>query len=136
MIVLGILHLMICVVECIFFDTTMILNFTTGVEGFMDKYSSEGVTAIWSLPSSSNWNTVVNEIGTNSCPIVLLLQNHSYYGDHYVVAFEYVSFEYADGTYSNYVVVCDGRSSTANRYINFTKGFDSGSIYTVVVHPN
>lgn len=58
------------------------------------------------------------------------------YGNHYVVAFEYLSFEYADGTYSNYVQICDGRSSTADRYINFTKGFNSGSIYTITVHPN
>lgn len=118
-----------------FFNTTSVVLFASGVDSFMDEYSSNGATVNWNFPNANNWNTVVTEIG-NKRPIVLLLQGHSFYGYHYVVAFEYLSFEYADGTYSNYVQICDGKSSTANRYINFTKGFNSGSIYTITVHPN
>ena len=119
-----------------FFDTTSVVLFSLGVEAFMDTYSTSGATVNWSFPNSNNWNTVLTEIGDNRYPIVLLLQNHIEYGNHYVVAFEYLSYEYADGTYSNYVQICDGRLSTADRYINFTKGFNSGSIYTITVHPN
>ena len=37
----------------------------------------------------------------------------------------------------NLAKICDGDTSVkADRYINFTKGFDSGSIYIVTVHPN
>lgn len=119
-----------------FFNTTSVVLFAAGVEDFMDFYSSNGATVTWNSPNANNWNTVKNEIETYKYPIVLLLQNHIEYGDHYVVAFAYLMFEYPNGTYSNYVRICDGRSSSANRYINFTKGFDSGSIYTITVHPN
>ena len=90
----------------------------------------------WSAPSSNGWQTVVNEIGSKGYPIVLLLQNHLLYGNHYVIAFKYVSFAYNDGSFSNYVQICDGWSMKADRYINFTKGFKSGSIYTVTIRPN
>lgn len=82
------------------------------------------------------YDPFIYEIGYKKYPIVLLLQNHVEYDDHYVVAFKYYSFGHYDGTYSDYVQICDGWSSTANRYINFTKGFDSGSIYTITIHPN
>ena len=117
-------------------NTTNVVLFASGVENFMDFYSSNGATVTWNSPNANNWNTVKTEIETYKYPIVLLLQNHIEYGDHYVVAFAYLMFEYPNGTYSNYVRICDGRSATANRYINFTKGFDSGSIYTIMVHPN
>ena len=120
-----------------FFNTTWIVNLANGIETFMDNNSESGVAVTRYSPSSNGWNTVVNEIGGYRCPVILLLQNHSYYGDHYVVGFEYIQFEYTDGTYSNYVLICDGDTSVkADRYINFTKGFDSGSIYIVTVHPN
>ena len=118
------------------FNTTPVMLFASGVEAFMDTYSSNGATITWNFPNSNNWNTVVTEIRDNRYPIVLLLQEHSYYKNHYVVAFRYLSFEYEGGTYSNYVQICDGKSTTANRYINFTKGFNSGSIYTITIHPN
>ena len=102
----------------------------------MDTLSTDGFQVLWGLPTSNTWNLVKTEISPNGNPVVLLLQNHSYYGDHYVVAFAYLSFKYSDGTYSNYALICDGRSSKANRYINFTRGFDSGSIYTVTVRPD
>lgn len=119
-----------------FFNTTAIWTFATETERFMDTYSTNGFQVLWGMPTSNSWNLVKTEIKTNGYPIVLLLQNHSRYGDHYVIGFGYISFVYEDGTYSNYVSICDGWSSTANRYINFTKGFDSGSIYTVTVRPD
>lgn len=119
-----------------FFDDTYIGLFAVGTELFMDLHSTTGFTVSWSAPSSNGWQTVVNEIGSKGYPIVLLLQNHLLYGNHYVIAFKYVSFAYNDGSFSNYVQICDGWSMKADRYINFTKGFKSGSIYTVTIRPN
>ena len=119
-----------------FFNTTSIVLFSSGVETFMDSYSSNGVTVNWNSSNADGWTITKTEIGTNKNPIVLLLQKHSEYGDHYVVAFKYLTFVYQNSIYSNYVQIADGRTSSANRYINFTRGFNNGSIYTITVRPN
>ena len=115
-----------------FAGTTYVGNFTSGATNFTKAYSDKGITFKYYSPSNTTVSKMISEINADR-PFALLLQDHGYYGDHYVVGVGYYKFTYSNNTSSTYIQVTDGWSSSASRYVYYNSNRD---YYLITAIPN
>lgn len=117
-------------------DTTEISAFAKQTAKFTQNHSQNGLTFKYYTFLGSTWDKVTTEIKAGR-PIVLLLQGHKVYGNHYVVGLGYMAYTYSNGDTSNYVRIADGWISTATRFVNFTQGYNNSlvKVYLITAQP-
>ena len=54
-------------------------------------------------------------------PVVLLLQKHKEYTDHYVLGVGYAVYRYSDESESQYIRIIDGWTSNSSRYVTIRR---------------
>lgn len=82
--------------------------------------------------SSASWNTMKTELDGNY-PFHLIVQGHYFYGDHSIVGLGYEEYKHSALTYSRYIRVADGWSSSSGRFVHTSVG--NSAIRMVKVRP-
>ena len=111
-------------------NNTLVWDFTNGTQTFTRENSDDGFNVQYYTKGSSTWSKIESEIRANY-PIVVLLQGHTYYEDHYVLGLGCAIFTYSDSSTSNYIRIADAWSTSANRYVNY----ESGELYLITARP-
>ena len=113
-------------------SNTAYLTFNSSIKSYFSKYAN-GCSTNYTW-FGATWKEIYNGIDENK-PVVLLLQNHNVYGDHYVLGVGYEYFKYSNGKESQYIRIADGWSSSC-RYVHYSVGYQSGGkIYLIRVYP-
>jgi hypothetical protein len=95
--------------------------------------TNAGFSPTVSYHSSASWSNMKGEIDAGF-PFHMVVQGHYLYGDHSVVGLGYVQYKYGLLSYSRYIRVADGWTSSAGRFIHTTVG--NSAVRMVKVHPN
>ena len=91
-----------------------------------------GITAVATYKPSPTWNYIKNELDAGR-PMHVVVYDHYLYDDHSMITFGYSRFVYSGGYGSNYLLVADGRISSASRYIHTTVGSTDLDVVKVVI---
>ncbi len=92
-----------------------------------------GFSPIVTYYSTASWSNMKSEIDANY-PFHMVIQNHYLYGNHSVVGLGYVQYKYGLASYSRYIRIADGWTTSSGRFVHTTVGNDK--IRMVKVHPN
>ena len=107
------------------FDSVVKFHFATYANGCSTNYTWFGAT----------WNEIETGLSENK-PVVLLLQKHKEYTDHYVLGVGYAVYQYSDGSESQYIRIIDGWTSNSSRYVHYSVGYQNGGkIHLMRVYP-
>lgn len=103
------------------------------VNGYSTYFSNAGFSnaQVYYYPSAY-WSNIKNEISADY-PFQLDVVSHHLYNTHSVVAIGYKQFKYNASTYSRYIQIADGWSSSSSRYVHTSDGV--GSLRMVRTRP-
>lgn len=107
------------------FDSVVKSHFATYANGCSTNYTWFGAT----------WNEIETGLSENK-PVVLLLQKHKEYTNHYVLGVGYAVYRYSDESESQYIRIIDGWTSNSSRYVHYSAGYQNGGkIHLMRVYP-
>lgn len=113
--------------------TTYATDFLNAIKDYLDTYAS-GYSSAKYYSSVDGWSRISTEID-DDYPVVLLLQSHNVYGNHYVLGLGYREYVYSD-SYSRYIRIADGWGANPTRYVHFTIGYaDGGGMDVLKIRP-
>lgn len=96
-------------------------------------YKDAGFSPSVTYYSSASWSNMETEID-NNYPFHMIVQGHYYYGNHSIVGIGYEEYKHSTFSYSRYIRVVDGWTSSTGRFVHTSVG--SSQVRMVKVRPS
>lgn len=102
-------------------------------DAYITYYEDAGFNPSVTYYSSASWNNMKIEID-NNYPFHMMVQGHYYYGNHSIVGVGYEEYKHSTFSYSRYIRVVDGWTSSSGRFVHTSVGSDE--VRMVKVRPS